>query len=194
MVCHSAAKGGNQRLKREGESKDLREQTRSSGLGVQSAQRRGIYGSESLQAAIRGFGEGFAMAIMSKALTGALLSGLVVPGLGQIVLKHYKRGVVLMLTVLVCLAVVVMEAVQQAIAVLDQIEAVDGTVSTSTISSAVHQASTSSDSRLIKFALLCMLFCWIIGAVDAYRIGRKLDEAGDSRSSLAQGKRDPSRS
>ena len=36
---------------------------------------------------------------MKNSLKGALLSGLVFPGLGQVVLKHYKRGFALMLTV-----------------------------------------------------------------------------------------------
>jgi len=62
------------------------------------------------------------MAIMSKSLRAALLSGLVFPGLGQIVLEHYKRGVVLMLTVLACLSVVVVKAVQQALTILDRIQ------------------------------------------------------------------------
>jgi len=43
------------------------------------------------------------LAIMSNSLKAALLSGLVFPGIGQVVLKRYRRGVVLMLIVLACL-------------------------------------------------------------------------------------------
>ena len=35
---------------------------------------------------------------MNNALKGAFLSGLIFPGLGQVVQKHYKRGVLIMLT------------------------------------------------------------------------------------------------
>jgi len=36
---------------------------------------------------------------MNNSLKGALLSGFVFPGLGQVMLKHYKRGAVLILVV-----------------------------------------------------------------------------------------------
>ena len=44
--------------------------------------------------------------IMRKSLKGALLSGLVFPGYGQFVMKHYIRGVLLMLMGLACLVVI----------------------------------------------------------------------------------------
>jgi TM2 domain-containing membrane protein YozV len=73
---------------------------------------------------------------MNNSLKGALLSGLVFPGLGQIVLKHYKRGVVIMLMVLVSLFVVVVKAAQYALAILEKIESEGGTISLSIISNA----------------------------------------------------------
>jgi hypothetical protein len=127
------------------------------------------------------------MAIKRKSLSGALLSGLVFPGLGQMVLKRYRRGVILMFAVLGSLAVVVTETMRQALAILDQIEATGGAISTNVIADAVHQASTASDSRVIKVALVCMVLCWIISAVDAYTIGRKLDAEDNDPSSPARG-------
>ena len=59
---------------------------------------------------------------MNNSLKGAFLSGLIFPGLGQVVLKHYKRGAVIMLTVLVSLSVVAVKAVQHALAILEKIE------------------------------------------------------------------------
>ena len=122
---------------------------------------------------------------MSKSLKAALLSGLVFPGLGQIVLKHFTRGIVLMLTVLACLSVVAVKAVQQALTILEQIQSGDGTVSISTILTAVHQASTTSDDYIINLVLLFMVLCWGIGIVDAYRIGKKLDAKGSSQGALS---------
>jgi len=46
------------------------------------------------------------------------------------------------------------------------------------ISNAATQVSTTSDSLIFSFALLLIIFCWIIGVVDAYRIGRKKDIEG----------------
>ena len=112
---------------------------------------------------------------MTKALKGALLSGLVLPGLGQVMLKHYKRGIALMLIVLGALIVIVAQATQQALTLLERIEAEGGVINSSTISNAATQASTASDTTLFNIALFLIISCWIIGIVDAYRLGKKKD-------------------
>ena len=112
---------------------------------------------------------------MNNSLKGAFLSGLVFPGLGQVILKHYRRGAVLMLTVSVSLLVIVMKAVQEACAILEKIESEAGAITMSTISNAVTQASTTSKSIIFNLVLLLIILCWIIGVVDAYRIGKKKD-------------------
>ncbi len=120
---------------------------------------------------------------MNNSLKGALLSGVVFPGLGQIILKHYKRGIALMLTVLASLLVIVVKAVQQALTILGKINSEGGAIDMSTISNIATQASTTFDSLIFNFVLLLMIFCWVIGIVDAYRIGKKkdLEEQSTSR-------------
>jgi hypothetical protein len=112
---------------------------------------------------------------MKNSLKGAFLSGLILPGLGQIVLKHYKRGAAIMLTVLVSLSVIVVKAVQDALAILEKIELEGGAISMSTIANAASQASTNYSSFMFNLVLAWMIFCWIIGVIDAYIIGRKKD-------------------
>jgi hypothetical protein len=120
---------------------------------------------------------------MNNSLKGAFLSGVVFPGLGQIILKHYKRGIALMLTVLASLLVIVVKGVQQALTILEKINSEGGTINMSTISNIATQASTTFDSLIFNFVLLLMIFCWVIGVVDAYRIGKKkdLEEQSTSR-------------
>ncbi len=124
---------------------------------------------------------------MNNSLKGAFLSGLIFPGLGQVVLKHYKRGAVIMLTVLVSLSVVVVKAVQHALAILEKIESEGGAISLSTISNAAVQASTTSGSLTFNLLLLLVILCWIIGVVDAYRIGKKKDIEEGSTSQTSKG-------
>ena len=112
---------------------------------------------------------------MNNSLKGAFLSGLIFPGLGQVVLKHYKSGAVIMLTVSVSLSILVVKAVQHALAILEKIESEGGAIDMSTILNATIQASTTSESLIFKLLLLLIIFCCIIGVVDAYRIGRKKD-------------------
>ena len=113
--------------------------------------------------------------MMKNSIKGAVLSGLVFPGLGQVVLKHYKRGIALALTVLLSLLVVVVKAFRQAFIILEKIEAEGRTIDMSTIASTAAQASTASDSLVYNCILLLIIFLWIIGIVDAYRLGRKMD-------------------
>lgn len=110
---------------------------------------------------------------MNNSLKGALLSGLVFPGLGQIILKHYKRGIALMLTTLVSLIVMAAEGVQQAIAILGKIESGGGAIDIDTIATAAAQASTASGSFTLNSCLLLITLCWFIGVIDAYGIGKK---------------------
>ncbi len=112
---------------------------------------------------------------MNNSLKGALLSGLIFPGLGQVALKHYKRGAVIMLTVIVSMAVVTVKAVQLALAILEKIELEGGIISMDTILNAATQASADSGSLTFNLLFLLITVCWIIGTVDAYRIGKKED-------------------
>ena len=126
---------------------------------------------------------------MSNSLKAALLSGLVFPGIGQVVLKRYRRGVVLMLIVLACLFIIVAKAVQQAFSILKQIELAGGTINVDAISNAAIQSSTNSGSLLFNSILLLIIVCWILGVVDAYRIGKKrdLEEQSTSQGSNSKG-------
>lgn len=117
---------------------------------------------------------------MNNSLKGAFWSGLIFPGLGQVVLKHYKRGAVIMLAVLAGLTVIVVQAVQKAFIILEKIEPAGGAIDMNTILDAASQASTQSDSLIFSFAVLWVTFCWIIGVVDAYKIGKKKDIKEDS--------------
>ncbi len=112
---------------------------------------------------------------MRKSLKGALLSGLVFPGYGQFVMKHYIRGIVLTLTCLTGLVVIGVKVRQQIFIILEKIEYVDGAIDMSEIINAVNLAGTTSDDGIYRFASLLLLFCWIIGIIDAYRIGWKKD-------------------
>ncbi len=112
---------------------------------------------------------------MNNSLKGAFLSGLVFPGLGQLALKHYKRGAVIIIAVLISLSIVVAEAVQKALAILGEVQIEGGEISISSISEAASKASTTSGSLVFNLALSLVILLWIIGAVDAYRIGKKKD-------------------
>lgn len=112
---------------------------------------------------------------MKNATKGALLSGLIFPGLGQLVLRQYRRGAAIMLVVLTSLAVIVIEILQQALAILEQLELQGDAVDITAISNTAVQESAQSGGVMVNVLLLVVCACWIAGTVDAWRIGRKID-------------------
>jgi len=127
---------------------------------------------------------------MNNALKGAFWSGMIFPGLGQVVLKHHKRGAVIMLMVLISMSVVVVKAVRSALAILEEIELESVAINMSSISNSATQASTTSGSLTFNLVLLLTILCWIFGVVDAYRIGKEKDIEESSMSQISNGKGD----
>ena len=112
---------------------------------------------------------------MNNSLKGALLSGLIFPGLGQVRSGYYKRGIALMFTVSASVVVMTIKAAQQAIIVVEKIELEGGVMDLKTVTDAATQAVSATDSLIYNLALLLIVISWIFGIVDAYMIGRKKD-------------------
>jgi hypothetical protein len=104
-----------------------------------------------------------------------LLSGLIMPGLGQVALKHYKRGIVLMTAVSIAILVMVLTAVAQALAILEELSASGGPLDMAAITRAARQSAASSDQLGLNLAFLVIVTCWLIGLADAYRVGKQKD-------------------
>ena len=112
---------------------------------------------------------------MKNAIKGMLLSGLVLPGLGQVVLKSYKRGIALVLLVLIAFITIVVSASRKAIVILEKVASEGGAVDIESVSHAASQATTTTDHLLFNIALLLIFVCWLVSVVDAYTTGRKID-------------------
>ena len=116
---------------------------------------------------------------MNNSMKAALLSGLVFPGLGQLVLRQYRRGLVIMLAVLICLSVIVIKAVHYARVILENIELQGDVIDMTAISNAATRESLQSGSITLNLLMLFIIVCWVAGTVDAYLIGKKKDRQGD---------------
>ncbi len=115
---------------------------------------------------------------MKYAVKGILFSGLVFPGLGQLMLKRYQRGIAIVLVVLICFIVLTVKATRQALAILEQLESTGGNIDMNAISSAAATASAYSDNLTMNACLILILICWCMGTIDAYMIGRRMDRQG----------------
>lgn len=108
---------------------------------------------------------------MKQSSKVALLSGLIFPGIGHLVLKKYLRASVLMLAALAALSVIVIRVVQRALTIVDRINSGDIPVDTGAIAEMVSNSTSGADSLVESAALIVLGACWLIGIIDSYRLG-----------------------
>ena len=104
-------------------------------------------------------------------MKAALLSGLVFPGLGHLLLKRYPRGSVLVLGALIATSVIVADAYRRALTIVDRIVLGDVPVGSAAIAQMVADSSNGANSPKVTIAIIVLGACWLIGIVDSYRLG-----------------------
>ena len=109
---------------------------------------------------------------MNNSIKGSLYSGLVFPGLGQIILKHYKRGAFFVLATITLMFVTIVHIVLKVLDIVKHLDLENVTLDTDTIS----EITRSSDSTTTNILILLLTLVWIAGIVDAYILGKKKDK------------------
>ncbi|MFO7666230.1 MAG: hypothetical protein R6V76_06400 [Desulfobacterales bacterium] len=111
------------------------------------------------------------MKISSKA---ALLSAFVFPGVGQLYLKMYLRGLVIMFLSCIGLGYMIWSAAGSAINRLDDVmvKMQGGTVNPQELSDVVRSKILTTDphNNFVFYFIVCV---WIFAIIDAYRIGKQ---------------------
>lgn len=109
---------------------------------------------------------------MKKHTKAVLLSGLVFPGMGHLYLKRVLPGVVLLGTALTSVYFLLSSILEKAFIISNKIQSGDMPLDVAAISEFAAKQSTGADGRLLNIATYTLLICWVIGMVDAYRVGR----------------------
>jgi hypothetical protein len=108
---------------------------------------------------------------MTRSIKAALLSGLIFPGVGHMVLKQYLRGSVLMLSASLALSVIATKAVNQALTIVDRINSGEIPVVAGSITELASMPNSGADDSILSIATVVVTVAWIIGIVDSYRLG-----------------------
>ena len=108
---------------------------------------------------------------MTISIKAALLSGLIFPGVGHMVLKQYLRGSILMLSALIALSVIVTKAIKQALTIVDRINSGEIPAEAAAITDLVAKSTSGAEDSIMNIAVLVVGACWLIGIVDSYRLG-----------------------
>lgn len=112
---------------------------------------------------------------MKSSLKGALLSGLVFPGLGQVVLGAKTRGWALIVAAILCLGVIVASATHKALRILDTLAQEGRPLDIESITEAAERASTTTGTVVFNLVFLVLIGCWLFSIVDAWRSGAVQD-------------------
>jgi cobalamin biosynthesis protein CobD/CbiB len=112
---------------------------------------------------------------MQKATKAALLSALVFPGCGHLFLKHYLPGALLASISLGALYVLFSRAMEQATQIAAQLQAGELPMDSAAIADMVMRQVSTADTQMLNIASTTLLICWLVGIVDAWRLGRKQD-------------------
>ncbi len=109
---------------------------------------------------------------MNKSKKAALLSAFLLPGAGHIFLKKYIAGVILASTSFSALYFLISTMVESALQITEKIQAGDVTA----ITELVTKQSTGAEAQQLNIATSVLIISWLIGIVDAYRVGRRQDK------------------
>lgn len=110
---------------------------------------------------------------MKSSVKAALLSGLILPGAGQLWLKRWVWGAVLLLAALASLAVMTARLAKLAYQILEPLESAGGSID---LLAVVRTAQTRGGADpVVQAAGLVLVASWTIGVIHAYLAGRKKD-------------------
>lgn len=108
---------------------------------------------------------------MSKSTKALLLSALVFPGIGHFFLRKHFRGAVLSILSIVCLYILVSNALEIAQDISTKIETGVIPLDVGKVEDALVEEQGSKAGAL-NTATYLLEICWLVGVIDSFRIGR----------------------
>ena len=112
---------------------------------------------------------------MRRSTKAALLSALVYPGIGQLFYHAYRRATALILTFSVTAYFYIEEVVSKYQPLIDKVKSGEVALDGQALAYEVSKNPIIFDPQLVSFLTYVLFTCWLVGIVDAYRIGIKKD-------------------
>lgn len=114
---------------------------------------------------------------MKKSTKAVLLSALVFPGSGHLYLKKYMSGTLLAGTSFAAIYYLLSKSMEQAFEISDKILRGETQLDIQAITEQVAQQSNGADAQLLNITMIAFFICWVVGIIDAYRVGRIRDKS-----------------
>jgi hypothetical protein len=123
---------------------------------------------------------------MKKSYKAALFSALIFPGSGHFLLKQYPLGFLFAGTATGCIGVLVFRAIAIAQTISDQILSGEIPLDIVHISNEISIQSTAAGSTTVTIATWVLIFCWLAGTADSFRLGRQRDQSEQADAQTSQ--------
>ncbi len=120
---------------------------------------------------------------MKNSLKAALLSALVLPGAGHMVLKRYFSGVVFALISLVALIVIVAKIIKLSSVIVAKINSGALDESSNGLIGIILNSMVEANTGVMNTAFLIYIVVWMLSILDAYRVGDLVDKKQDKQNS-----------
>jgi len=113
---------------------------------------------------------------MKKSVKFSLLSALVFPGLGHLLLKKYIPASIILTSVTISLYVLINDVATRVSMISEQL--LNGKIANDILSiiEAIEQQSASIDPQQMNIASSVLIFTWLFSIIDSYRLGRIADK------------------
>lgn len=110
---------------------------------------------------------------MNPAKKAALYSALLFPGCGQLYLKHYKRGIVFILSVLAGTFSLAWMIISAGAAIIKASPFKKGAVHINDVVVVTIKSFQKIDLPFFLLMTALILLLWILSVIDAYQLGKK---------------------
>lgn len=111
---------------------------------------------------------------MNVAGRAILFNILLFPGCGQIYLKHYKKGILILAGTVVVILSILWSIIQKTIAILKISPFQKGTVTIGAIVDLAMKSLSSLDSIYLLSIFCSLMALWLFSIIDAYLVGKKV--------------------
>ena len=110
---------------------------------------------------------------MKPSIKATLLSALVFPGLGQIILKRYYRAAILFSVSLIALYILITSIIEKATAISEKIISGQIAPNTEAIAKMISESSAGYDASITNTATSALIIVWLFAIIDAFFIRSK---------------------
>ncbi len=113
---------------------------------------------------------------MRKSIKAALLSGLVFPGTGHFSLDRYPRGMLFFIPSALGFLYLLRYSLNKAYTIADQISLGTIPLDTAVITNMISAQPQGTEFLKLQIATWSIIICWVVSTIDAYRLGKILDQ------------------